>query len=330
MSVPQPVNPVSDLTEASACLRQRGYEIIDLVGCGHFAACYTARDSRYGNEIFCAKIISLAKEADEDPALTFRAELDTLISLTHPNIITVYAHFSSENYAYLILEYCEKGSIQELVARERGLSYDMLRDYCRQILSAMIYLHGNNFCHRDIKPANILLDKYGRPKLADFGFARQYSAKDSHVCGSTAYMSPELIERRASDPIANDVWALGVTFYEMAYGSTPWVSSRATGVAAEIAAGIVQIPTDSAYNLTSVIRKMLNMDPKKRGTMQDIMKMPMFDGPRLSSFASSGSIPTLRPTSGQASRMSLVKNAGIHCVKQRSLRLISISVPEAD
>jgi serine/threonine protein kinase len=324
-------NPVSDFTEAKACLQERGYEVMDLIGCGHFAACYTVRDLRYGPEVFCVKVIAHSAEEDRTSIVTFRAELDTLMSLTHPNIITVYAHFSSSNYSYLILEYCEKGSLQELLAKEGRLPYDRLRDLFRQLLGAMSYLHSCNFCHRDIKPANILIDKYGRMKLADFGFASHYTEKDGKICGSVPYMSPELIQRRmGSDPIANDVWALGITFYEMAFGSLPWTSTRGEGISAEICAAAIPIPTDCPPNLMLVLRKMLQVEPARRGTMQDIMKMPLFEGPRLAP-SSSGTLPTLRPTSGQGSRMSLGKHSTTTIfTKPRLVRKLSMSVPEGD
>jgi serine/threonine protein kinase len=295
-------NPVSDISEARGCLCEHGYELLDLIGCGHFAACYTVRDNRYDAEVFCVKIIALTKNSDENVSLTFHAELDTLMSLTHPNIITIYAHFASPNYLYLVLEYCEKGALENIIKGEE-MPADTLRDYCKQLATAMAYLHSRNFCHRDIKPANILMDKYGRLKLADFGFACSYTEKTGSICGSVPYMSPELIDRRPCDPMANDMWALGVTFYEMAFGALPWTSRRAQGMSAEIIAGAVQIPVQTAPNFMVLLKKMMNMDPAKRGTMQEILRMPFFSGARMHTERSNGSLlPTIRPTSGQQSR----------------------------
>jgi serine/threonine protein kinase len=323
-------NPVSDISEARGCLHEHGYELIDLIGCGHFAACYTVRDLRYGTEVFCVKIIALTKNAEENVSLTFHAELDTLMSLTHPNIITVYAHFASANYLYLILEYCEKGSLESIIGPNKQVPMDQLRDFCKQLVTAMAYLHSRNFCHRDIKPANILIDKYGRLKLADFGFARPYAEQDSTICGSIPYMSPDLVQHRLSDPLANDIWALGVTFYEMAFGNLPWTSTRAAGMTSEIAAGAIPIPVDAAPNFTVLLRKMLNMDAPKRGTMQELLQMPFLTIGKIHSGQSSGALPTIRPTSGQGSRASMFGRTPGGMARQRMVRVCAVSVPEDD
>jgi serine/threonine protein kinase len=304
---------------------------MDLIGCGHFAAVYTVHDLRYETEVFCVKIIAL-KSSEEDVTLTFHAELDTLMSLTHPNIITVYAHFASANYLYLILEYCEKGSLENIIGPGKNLPADVVRDYCRQMATAMAYLHSRNFCHRDIKPANILIDKYGRLKLADFGFARPYTEQDSTICGSVPYMSPELVQRRLSDPKANDIWALGVTFYEVAFGYLPWTSKRANGMSAEIAAGAVQIPVDASPNFSVLLRKMLALDPVKRGTMQELLQMPFLAGRVVHAQQNAGGVPTLRPTSGQGARGSLFGRSSGYPGKHhtRIVRVCAVSVPEDD
>jgi serine/threonine protein kinase len=323
-------NPVSDISEARGCLHEHGYELLDLIGCGHFAACYTVRDLRYGTEVFCVKIIALNKNEEENVSITFHAELDPLMSLTHPNIITVYAHFASTNYLYLILEYCEKGSLENIIGPGKDLPMDTIRDYCKQMATAMAYLHSRNFCHRDIKPANILIDKYGRLKLADFGFAKPYTEQDTTICGSVPYMSPELIQRRVSDPLPNDIWALGVTYYEMAFGSLPWTSTRASGMSAEISSGAVQMPVSAPANLTVLLRKMLNIDPVKRGTMQELLQMPFLSAAKIHSQPSQG-VPTIRPTSGQGSRANLFQRSpgGSFQGKQRLIR-VTVSVPECD
>jgi BR serine/threonine kinase len=294
------VNPVTNFAEASACLNEHGYDVVDVLGWGHFAACYSIRDRRYPTELFCAKVVALnvAGQVD-DPIVTYEAELGTLIKLSHPNIITVYAGFSSPNYCYLILEYCERGTLRQLITEQSGLSEADFALYSRQLSSALAYLHAHNVCHRDIKPSNVLLDKHGRAKLADFGLAA-FGAQTLKLCGSLGYMSPELLERRSMDAMANDVWALGVTFYEMIFGQRPWQSSRINDLKMQITSGLIGIPADIPAPVGAAIRKMLSLDPTRRPTMNWIVDQPFFAGVRGKVGQSTSSLPAMiRPGAGK-------------------------------
>jgi serine/threonine protein kinase len=256
-------------------LAEHEYQLRDLIGSGHFASVYTVMSVRY-QEIFCAKIIR--RSGREDYELTFRQEIDTLKNLTHPNIISIFAEWSSSNYLYLVLEFCPNGSLADMLEREKYLSGANLVDLMRQLVDAMAYCHSKRICHRDIKPANILIDKYGRPKLADFGFASlEEERKNGKFCGSLPYMSPELIVKSEGDPFPCDVWALGITFYHMAVGHLPWSETTKGGVSAEIAAASIVVPPDVPRKVCLVLKGMLDSDPERRSTMEQVLAMPCFD-----------------------------------------------------
>jgi serine/threonine protein kinase len=292
-----PIDLSIHMSEINGCLSERGYELLDELGRGNFAVCYRVRDRRYPTEVFCAKIIaSVFTENEKSAAASYAAEVNTLISITHPNIITVYATFASQHYFYLILEYCENGSLKELLVARHGLGRDELISYCKQLLSAIGYLHERHFCHRDLKPANILIDKHGRLKLADFGLASRSTDVALKLCGSLAYMSPELIDRPSSNPEANDVWALGVTFYEMMVGKRPFESSRTSELKSIIISGFVPIPLDFNPQLAAVLRRMMNSDPRRRGTPQEIIDMPFFSGVSNARSVSAAVLPGMLPS----------------------------------
>jgi serine/threonine protein kinase len=260
-----------DLCEVMASLGARRYDLLDPIGHGHSAVCYRVRDVRYPGELFCAKI------GDADPGDS-ASEVDTLISLTHPNVISIFARFTSAHYSYVILEYCGNGSLHEMIAARGGLARDDILVYARQLLQALAYLHEHSVCHRDIKPANILLDKHGRAKLADFGFASHGEVGRLRICGSLPYMSPELHKKVSSNPEADDVWALGVTFYEMTFGKRPWDTDGRRELGTAIGTGLLQIPSDTLPQWTAVLRRMLNTNPRARGTPREILEMPFFTG----------------------------------------------------
>ena len=119
---------------------------------------------------------------------------------------------------YIFLEYCNWGSLQDLVDRKGPIKPPLLDLYYFQILNALSYCHEKNIAHRDIKPSNILLDSYGRIKLADFGLSRKLEKGEiiHSYGGSRQYMPPEVICRNQVDPFLANIWSLGITFYVMA------------------------------------------------------------------------------------------------------------------
>jgi serine/threonine protein kinase len=266
-----------DLSEARVSLEEHGYSLRDYIGEGHFAKVYTVSAARYDSNLFCVKIISLDTPEAPRSRVTFQCELNTLLRLAHPNIVNAYAHWSSEHFGYLVLEYCEGGSLSDLIKRQGPLDITTFRAFARQILMAVSYLHSVNFCHRDIKPDNILIDRYGRPRLADFGFARHSSETDARICGSLPYQAPELVWRQASaNPIACDLWALGVTFYEMAFGKFPWRSTRTGGMSSEICSGGFEFPPEALPALIVMIKGLMSADPAARKSADSILRLPFF------------------------------------------------------
>jgi serine/threonine protein kinase len=127
---------------------------------------------------------------------------------------------------WIIMEYCEGGSMTDLIEASAGLSLpeDCVRAVCASIVLGLEYLHGTaNVCHRDIKCGNVLLTSDGHVKLADFGVSaelRNTLHKRKTVVGSPYWMAPEVIRESHYDGRA-DVWSLGITAIEMAEGAPP-------------------------------------------------------------------------------------------------------------
>lgn len=257
-------------------LMKHNYELKEKIGSGGFASVYKCKNIRY-NEIFCVKIIELPEDAKKSLSLSFDSEFQTLVKIIHPNIISIFDHFQSDHCLYLILEYCPNGSIADLITKNGGpLEFQQLIDLFRQILQAISYIHSIGIAHRDIKPQNILLDMRNRPKLADFGLAEFYQANskgNGKFGGSLAYMAPELVLKKEFDPAAVDMWALGISFYQMSVGNLPWASSL---IHQEISTGFVFIPNTLDPQITALIRKMLQAEPCRRASADKLLEMPIF------------------------------------------------------
>jgi serine/threonine protein kinase len=203
---------------------------------------------------------------------SFAAEVSALSLLAHPNVIQFFNFFRSDSFLYIVLEHCPGGSIRDLIVRRGPIPESQLRRFAAEIVTALHFCHLHNIAHRDIKPSNILIDKYGRAKLADFGLAMLIVKRElvnSHV-GSLAYIAPELARGEPSDPMCTDIWSLGVTFYEMATGVLPWESVEAIFERRFVIPG--NVPPDFA----AAIERMLVVDPTKRSTIRELVKIEVF------------------------------------------------------
>ena len=139
------------------------------------------------------------------------------------NIIEVYDIYTTKNNTYIITEFCDGGDLSKLISSRRGLPEKEAVDFLRQIVDGYSEISSNRIIHRDLKPANILL-KNNKIKIADFGFAMKSSDSkkySSYNVGSPIYMPPEALNDNKYS-FKSDVWAIGVIYFELLTGRTPW------------------------------------------------------------------------------------------------------------
>lgn len=130
--------------------------------------------------------------------------------------------YITANNCYIVTELCQGGDLaSEIKKKGRLRGVEALR-IMLEIARAIHHLAKLNIIHRDIKPANILIHE-GTVKIADFGFARyeEQGRREKYNVGSPLYMSPEAIFSNFYSK-ENDVWSLGVVFYEILQGRPPW------------------------------------------------------------------------------------------------------------
>ncbi|CCA67823.1 hypothetical protein PIIN_01647 [Serendipita indica DSM 11827] len=143
----------------------------------------------------------------------------------HPSIVKFHEFIISPSYALIVMEFLPK-ALPVPAAETRAKTWFV------SLSSAVHFLHEHGVVHNDIKPANILLSKEGVPKLVDFGFSECYGLstpdafRSSLAYGTPEYLSPERARGQFHDSRKSDVWALGVTFFEIIMGRTPFESDR--------------------------------------------------------------------------------------------------------
>jgi serine/threonine-protein kinase len=203
-------------------LQRSNYRLLGLVGQGQFGQVYCAIHRRTG------RLVAL-KNLNRDRLTTHRflRELRFLLSLEHPNIANCHALEQSANGRQLVLDYCEGGTLRQLMEQTTPLKLAEILTLMAEVLNALDHAHNQGIVHCDIKPENILL--LIRPgawavKISDFGIARlsqELRGNDqTGATGSPAYMAPERFYHQHS--ASSDLYALGVILFEMLMGDRPF------------------------------------------------------------------------------------------------------------
>ena len=264
----------SSESELNEVLTEKGYRFIRMIGAGGSAKCYLVWSEKYQMNFVCKVLLMSNTKTCK------MCELQALKQLSSAEIICLYDFDIRQLGLYLFLEYCPGGSLLDVVKQDGPLKGKKLLSTCKAILEGIDYIHKNNFAHLDIKPANILINKYGRPKLADFGISRfiQNQTTDKKA-GTILFMPPEMFINDSFDPFKADIWSLGVTFFYLATGRTPWLTTSKEDVKKSIMAGSINFPRNFPYNdLAMTIRTMLYLDPTERPSAEKILKKPFWAG----------------------------------------------------
>ncbi|KAH0790710.1 CAMK family protein kinase [Histomonas meleagridis] len=257
-------------------LPEHHYHFKRVIGAGGFGSVFLVHSDKYNQE-FCIKRINQPKLKHDET----KNEATTLVRLCHPNIISMYEFFFDDPHLnlYIVLEYCGGGSLKDLIEKEGPIRPPKLYSYCYQIMKALLYCHEQNVAHRDIKPENILLDNYGRPKLADFGLSKKLGKgeKVNSYTGSRPFMAPEIISRQNTDPFLADIWSLGITFYTIAFGKLPWNVRTNEELDVAIQLGSIAFPSYADARFCILIRSMTAINPAKREPLSKLIRSPLFD-----------------------------------------------------
>lgn len=250
------------------------YKKEDLIGRGAFSEVWRVTDT-YTNAVMALKIYTSSSQIDDDGLEMLKHEFALMIDADHQNLLRPL-HFgvSAEGrLPYLTLPYCKGGNINKMMGRmtERE-AWKLIRDTA----SALAYLHAINppIIHQDIKPANILIGNDGYYKLSDFGVSiharsalssKTANGKSSYnSAGTISYMAPEKFSEDNQPIMANDIYSLGATLYEMLSSSLPFGVDG--GLIQKKGADIPNLPGDYSMRLKQTIKDCLNAEPWERPT----------------------------------------------------------------
>jgi serine/threonine protein kinase len=206
------------------------FELSGRTGQGSMSKVYRAYDRNIGRNV-CLKVLDKLKTQNFEArfkGLKKPSEGEICMALRHDNIVRTYEHgISTKGDPFLVMEWLDGLGLNYLVETKSPQLNGNRINYLNQLCDAIQYMHDNKFLHRDLCTRNVMVDKEGVLKLIDFGLTIPYTKEfisGGNRTGTSDILAPEIIRRRPIDHRV-DLFALGVTAYEMFTGQLPWERS---------------------------------------------------------------------------------------------------------
>lgn len=268
------IRPRRSFVMSAATLKElkSTYEIDDeVIGSGTTGKVFKGTDLRDKNIEIAIKVIKKKKFSDttmED----VKQEIKLLQQVDHPNIVKYYETYDDKNYIYLCMEYCSGGGLfKKVTDSQKNMEESEAAEIMKDILKALNHCHKQCIIHRDIKPDNIMYGSDGQIKLVDFGFAIvQHGKGKQDVCGTPYYLAPEVLSGKYGKEC--DIWSTGVTLYQLLTGQYPFEGMSRSDVFMRIKRGKFKMPPDITSVCKDLIKRMLEVDPKKRITAAEALE----------------------------------------------------------
>jgi len=188
------------------------------IGQGAYGAVYLVVHKPSGKTL-AAKIIKLARLRKHQKDDAINVERHVMQDSDNPFVVRLYGSFKTRTHLLLVMEAGLGGELFSFLLRQEHqvLREDSVRFYGACVLSGLEAMHADGYMYRDLKPENVVITADGYCKIVDFGFAKRTAARTYTVCGTNAYLSPEMLTVQGHN-FEVDYWAFGVFLYEMAIG----------------------------------------------------------------------------------------------------------------
>ena len=262
----------------------------DVLGNGAFGKVVRVRNIATG-VLYAMKIIGKSNAVKHHVLTAIQAEIEVQSKLFHENIIGYVGWAEDMENIYSVMELAEGSLYRYLIKDIR--TEEQIRDVFQQICRGLYFIHLNGYIHRDIKPENILM-REGCAKISDFGCCTTVNSKKMRSCGTLEYIAPEVYENKGSINFQVDIYSLGVLLYELYHKHTPYKGKHEKETISIITSKVQ--PKFSPFISTSLmdlILKLLDKNPAKRLTWNQIFTHPWIMGKDQSSCRKIGEVPCM-------------------------------------
>ena len=268
-----------------------------LIGQGSFGSVFLALHALTG-ELMAVKQVEMPSRLSgggssdldkkrEKMVAALRCEIDLLRSLQHPNIVQYLGSNSDAEHFNIFLEYVAGGSVAAMLTSYGHLHEPLIRNFVRQILAGLSYLHAQDIIHRDIKGANVLVDNKGIIKISDFGISKRDEASAlfqgvkvgaknrPSLQGSVFWMAPEVVKQTSHTRKA-DIWSLGCLIVEMYTGNHPFPNFNQMQAMFQIGVSSARpsAPENASEEGKEFLGRTFEIDHEKRPSADELLLSP--------------------------------------------------------
>jgi serine/threonine-protein kinase len=237
------------------------YDILAKLGAGTFGSVWRVRDLALGREV-ALKMLHPHIARDAAAVQRFRREAQLAAQLAHPAIVPIFDFDTRAGTSWYTMELAEGGSVAELVRRAGARALHDVAGQVEFVLEGLAAAHAIGVIHRDLKPENLLIDRYRRWRIADFGIANALGEEVAGASGTPAFAPPEQLLGEAQGP-ASDCFALAAIVYFVLTGEPPFRGADGPTVLASQLAGRVDL-TRVAAPVAAWLRTGLAVDQEAR------------------------------------------------------------------
>lgn len=292
------------------------------LGSGNFADVYLAKDKQVGNDV-AIKVIAMDKirQYGEKLQRAIEKEVYVLRNLTkyeNPYLLRFIDCFDTSNNKYLVLEFCNGGTLGDKLKKEKQIPEAKVLEYAYQMVVGLSALEEAGMSHRDLKPDNVFMHN-DICKIGDFGFA-SHESKFTSSLGTCVYMGPEFYMGKGSMNSKVDVWAFGVTIHQLLFNGFPFDGNSAHEVIQGVINKSYTTPPGSTVGPDTVdmLKKCLDKNPDVRISFKDLRNHPAFRPfmPKTQDRLGADVKQSLfyAPTQGN-NRANVYKDLNTHCVE---------------
>ena len=215
------------------------YDVIAKIGTGSFGSVWRVRDLSLGREV-ALKLLHPHVARDERTVGRFRREAQLTAQLAHPAIVPIYDFDTRGNVSWYTMELAEGGSVADLVKSSGPRPLHEVAPQVDTVLDALVAAHAIGVIHRDLKPENVLIDRYRRWRIADFGIANIAGEESTGSSGTPAFAAPEQLLGEAQDASA-DCFSLAAVLYFTLTGTPPFGETDPKAILARMLSGTLDV-----------------------------------------------------------------------------------------